>query len=139
MEYLDERFPHPPLLPVYLVSRAESPLMISRIEEDWYTLVKKIETGKEKAVDKARKELQESLLGVAPMFEQQPFFYSEEFSLIDCCVAPLLWRLPTLGIELPAKRAKSIEAYAERLFQRKSFKKSLTETEKELRLELVNE
>lgn len=138
MEYLDERFPHPPLLPVYPVSRAEFRLMIHRIEEDWYALVNKILTGKEKEADKARKELVEGFVSSVPILQETPYFCSEEFSLIDCCVAPILWRLPALGIELP-KQAKLIETYAERVFERKSFQKSLTETEKELRLELIDD
>lgn len=131
MEYLDERFPHPPLLPVYPVARAKSRLMMYRIQQDWYTLVDVIMSGKKEA-DQARKELQESLVSLTPVFSDMPYFLSEEFSLVDCCIAPLLWRLPSLGIELPTK-AKPINEYAKRMFKRDSFQASLTEAERELR------
>lgn len=131
MEYLDERFPHPPLMPVDPVSRARNRLMLHRIERDWYSLANKLHD-KNMADDKARKELRDSLIAVSPIFEQKPFFLSDEFSLIDCAVTPLLWRLPSYGIELPAA-AKPLIDYAERMFERESFKQSLTEGEKELK------
>lgn len=132
MEYLDERFPHPPLLPVYPVARAKCRLMIFRIEQDWYTLVNQIETGSKKVVDDARKELIESLTSLTPVFAEMPYFLSEDFSLVDCTIAPLLWRLPTLDIELP-KQAKAVKKYAERVFERDSFQASLTDVEREIR------
>lgn len=134
MEYLDERFPHPPLLPVYPVSRAQSRLMIHRIQKDWCALVDTIldPKTKETPAARARKELRESLLAVEPIFAEMPFFMSEEFTLVDCCVAPILWRLPVLGVELP-RQGKSILDYAERLFERDSFQESLSEIEKEMR------
>jgi len=130
-EYLDERFPHPPLLPVYPVARAKCRQMIYRIEQDWYTLLNQIETGNEKDSKAARKKLQDSLVSLAPLFSGKPYFLSDEFTLVDCCLAPLLWRLPRLGIELPAA-AKVINTYTERLFKRPSFKASLSEAEMEL-------
>lgn len=134
MEYLDERFPHPPLLPVYPVSRAQSRLMIYRIQRDWCTLVDILldPKTKETPAARARKELRESLLAVEPIFSEMPFFMSEEFTLVDCCVAPILWRLPKLGVELP-KQGKPILEYAERLFKRESFREALSELEKEMR------
>jgi RNA polymerase-associated protein len=131
MEYLDERFPHPPLMPVDPVSRARNRLMLHRIERDWYSLANQLHD-KNMADDKVRKELRDSLIAVSPIFEQKPFFLSDEFSLIDCAVTPLLWRLPSYGIELPAA-AKPLINYAERMFERESFKQSLTEGEKELK------
>ncbi|MBW6391577.1 MAG: stringent starvation protein A [Halomonas sp.] len=133
MEYLDERFPHPPLLPVYPVARAQSRLWMHRIEREWCPLVEQIESGGKKDVEKARKELRESLVGISPIFEDVPFFMSEEFSLVDCCIAPILWRLPVLGIELPEKQVKPLVAYMERLFERDSFVSSLSENEREMR------
>ncbi len=135
MEYLDERFPHPPLLPVYPVTRAQSRLMMHRIQKDWCALADIIlnPASKDAAVTKARKELREGLIGISPIFSEKPFFMSEEFTLVDCCVAPLLWRLPVMGIELP-RQAKDILAYAERLFERESFRESLSEAEKEMRV-----
>jgi RNA polymerase-associated protein len=136
MEYLDERFPHPPLMPVYPVARARSRLMMYRINRDWYSCLDKIENvgieTRSSEVTKARKELKEGLISIAPIFTEMPFFLSEEFSLVDCCIAPLLWRLPILGIELPSQ-AKSMVAYAERLFERESFIASLTEAEQAMK------
>lgn len=134
MEYLDERFPHPPLLPVYPVARAKSRLMMHRIENDWYTLYKSIINNPHTDIAAhARRDLRESLTSLAPVFAEMEYFLSEEFSLVDCVVAPLLWRLPMLEIELPAKQAKIIETYAERIFERDSFEVSLTESEREIR------
>lgn len=131
VEYLDERFPHPPLLPVYPVARAKSRQMMYRIERDWYPLMEKIETGSEKEVKIARKQLQDSLFSLAPLFVGKPFFLSDELTLVDCYMAPLLWRLPKLGIELTGT-AKPIKAYADRLFKRPAFRGSMTETEVDL-------
>ncbi|WP_445401354.1 stringent starvation protein SspA [Zobellella sp. An-6] len=130
MEYLDERFPHPPLMPVYPVARGNSRLMMHRIEQDWYSLVKRIQQG-DKA-EEARKELREALLAIAPVFAEYPYFMSEEFSLVDCYMAPLLWRLPSLGIELSGRGAKEVKAYMIRLFERESFQASLTEAERDI-------
>lgn len=135
MEYLDERFPHPPLLPVYPVARALSRLWMHRIEKDWCPLVDIISREDDKAaVDKARKELTDSILNIAPIFQELPFFMSEEFTLVDCVLGPILWRLDALGVKLPnSRQAKPLEDYMERLFNRASFQQSLTEYEKEMR------
>lgn len=132
MEYLDERFPHPPLMPVDPVSRAKARLYIFRIEKDWYGLVDELETSSEKTATKARKILRESLTASAELFAAKPFFLSDEFSLVDCCVAPLLWRLPYYKIDLP-KQAKPVLDYAKSIFARESFQASLTEAEREMR------
>ncbi len=134
MEYLDERFPHPPLLPVYPVARAKSRLMLYRIDRDWYSLYKTILEGNAKTVKTARNDLKEGLLSLAPVFADSPYFLSEEFTLVDCCIAPLLWRLQSLGVEFPNNAAaKPVHEYMKRLFKRDSFQVSLTEAEKELR------
>ncbi|MGD8379044.1 MAG: glutathione S-transferase N-terminal domain-containing protein [Gammaproteobacteria bacterium] len=132
MEYLDERFPHPPLMPVDPVSRASFRLALYRIERDWYSLVDVLETRTDKEATKARKMLRDSLVSSAEVFGARPFFLSEEFSLVDCSIAPILWRLPRYGIDLPGQ-AKSIERYAERVFERPSFRDSMTEIESEMR------
>jgi len=135
MEYLDERFPHPPLLPVYPVARAESRQFIYRIERDWCPLVKTITRSKAKdAVAKAQKDLKDSLLAIAPIFSEKPFFMSDEFTLVDCCLSPILWRLDSFGIELPRTRpVMPLLEYMERMFERQSFQESLTEAEREMR------
>ncbi|MCZ6560663.1 MAG: glutathione S-transferase N-terminal domain-containing protein [Gammaproteobacteria bacterium] len=134
MEYLDERFPHPPLMPVDPVSRAQFRLALFRIEKDWYQLVDKIESsGDTKSANVARKQLKESLLSSTEIFATKPFFISDDFSLVDCTVAPILWRLPHFGIELPGN-VKPIQQYMERVFSRPSFQASLTELEQEMRM-----
>ena len=135
MEYLDERFPHPPLLPVYPVARGSSRQYIYRIERDWCVLVDTIVKGtNQKAVEKARKELREGLIAIAPIFSEKPFFMSDEFTLVDCCMAPILWRLPVLGIEIPSnKQTKPLLDYMTALFERESFQESLSEAEREMR------
>ncbi|SDJ65106.1 glutathione S-transferase N-terminal domain-containing protein [Microbulbifer yueqingensis] len=133
MEYLDERFPHPPLLPVYPVARAQSRQIMYRIERDWSPLVDKILAGGKEATA-ARKELRDSLVGIAPLFNDLPYFFNEEFSLVDCCMAPLLWRLEQFEISLPkTKQAKPLLDYMDRLFSREAFQQSLTEYEREMR------
>ncbi|WP_311753117.1 stringent starvation protein SspA [Proteus columbae] len=134
MEYLDERFPHPPLMPVYPVARGSSRLMMHRIEHDWYSLMNTIEKGTEQQANAARKQLAEELLAVSPVFKEYPYFMSEEFSLVDCYLAPLLWRLPVLGVDLSGAGAKDVQIYMQRVFERDSFLTSLTEAEREMRL-----
>jgi stringent starvation protein A len=132
MEYLEERFPHPPLMPVDPVTRARFRLALYRVERDWYTLVDEIEQSPNKPHARAKKVLRESLLASSDAFAVKPYFLSDEFSLVDCSIAPILWRLPRYEIDLPAQ-AKALHKYAERLFNRPAFKLSLTEVEREMR------
>ena len=134
MEYLDERYPHPPLLPVYPVARANSRLLVHRIQRDWCALVDRILDPRAKDAERAqaRKELRESLTGVSALFADKPCFLSEEQSLVDCCLLPILWRLPVLGIELP-RQAKPLLDYMERQFAREPFQASLSAAEREMR------
>ncbi|NIG87566.1 stringent starvation protein A [Serratia symbiotica] len=134
MEYLDERFPHPPLMPVYPVARGESRLMMLRIEKNWYLLMNNIEQSSGQEAESARRQLREELLAIAPIFGQTAYFMSEEFSLVDCYLAPLLWRLPQLGIELSGASSKELKGYMTRVFERDAFLASLTEAEREMRL-----
>ena len=133
IEYLDERFPHPPLMPVDPVSRAKTRLALHRVEKDWYPLMHDILHRGEKTAAKARKILRESIVSSNELFAVLPYFLSEEFSLVDATIAPILWRLPVLGIELPDE-AKAVADYAQRIFNREAFNISLTETEREMRL-----
>ena len=135
MEYLDERFPHPPLFPVYPVARAQSRLWIYRIRKDWCTLVDPIMAGSSppSQLDKMRKELRESLISIAPIFGEKPYFMSDEFTIVDCVVCPILWRLPFMGIDLgKSKAVKLLLDYRDRLFERESILASLSEQEKEM-------
>ena len=134
IEYLDERFPHPPLMPVDPVTRAQFRLALFRIETDWYRLAEEAETSPDgRLTSKSRKMLRESILQSTDLFGARPYFLSEEFSLVDASIAPILWRLPVYGIEL-GSQAEPIEKYMKRLFARRSFQHSLTELEQEMRL-----
>ena len=133
VEYLDERFPHPPLMPVDPVTRAQYRLYLYRIERDWYSLADKIVAGGErKPVSRARKALLDSIVSTAEVFAAKKFFLSDEFSLVDCTIAPIFWRLPVFDIELPAQ-ARPILRYMDTVFSRPSFQFSLTELEQEMR------
>ena len=132
MEYLDERFPHPPLLPADPVARANTRLLVHRVERDWYRLADTIMEGG-KAATRARKELRESLSATAPVFSAKPFFMSDEFGLVDASMGPLLWRLQVLGAEITGNAGKAVNTYAKRLFLREAFVRSLSEAEKEMR------
>jgi stringent starvation protein A len=131
-EYLDERLPHPPLMPVDPVSRARARLMLLRFDRDWYSLIPEITDGDKKIAQRARVVIRDGLSVISPIFKEQQFILGEELSLVDCALAPLLWRLDMYGIELP-RQARPILDYAERLFARKAFKLSLTEIEKSMR------
>lgn len=135
MEYLDERFPHPPLLPVYPVERARSRLWLHRIQRDWCGKIDALVAGveKEATLNKYRKELQESFITIDPIFSEKPYFMSEDYTLVDCVVAAIFWRLPTLGIDLPKAKAANLTAYMERLFEREAFQASLSDAEREMR------
>lgn len=134
MEYLDERFPHPPLLPVYPVQRALSRLWITRVEREWSGRLDLLMAGKgrETLLTKAHKELRESIISIAPIFSEKPYFMNEEFTLVDCCVAPILWRLKEVDISLPERSTKPLQKYMQIVFDREGFRTSLTETEEEM-------
>ena len=133
IEYLDERFPHPPLMPVDPVTRAQFRLALYRIEHDWYPLAEEISRDADrKPPARAVRALEESLLSGVDIFAAKTYFLSDEFSLVDCTIAPILWRLPMFGIKLPP-HAKPIQTYMDAVFSRPSFFLSLTEAEQELR------
>jgi RNA polymerase-associated protein len=132
IDYFDERFPHPPLMPVEPAARAKARLMLHRIDKDWYSMWPTLSGSERGKTSKARKQLQEDLTVLSPLFEESPFFMGNEFSLLDCSLAPLLWRLPSLNIKLPAS-AGAVEKYAQRIFQRDSFQASLSDAERALR------
>jgi RNA polymerase-associated protein len=136
MEYLDERFPHPPLLPVYPVSRAEIRLFIQRIQKDWCEMFDNLVSAKlsDSELKKTRQEFKSQIIALSPILKEKPFFMSEEFSLVDCCIAPILWRLPLIGIELQKDtKTKPIYEYMQRIFTKSCFIKSLSELEREIR------
>ena len=136
MEYLDERFPHPPLLPVYPVSRANSRSLMLRIDKEWCPLIDALTLKElsEKELLIMREELLNEISTVAPTFKEFNFFMSEDFSIIDCYLAPILWRLPSLGINLPLNRhLKPLLDYQAKIFARQSFQDSLSMIERDLR------
>ncbi|MCL4720804.1 MAG: glutathione S-transferase N-terminal domain-containing protein [Gammaproteobacteria bacterium] len=134
IEYLDERFPHPPLMPVDPVSRAHVRLALFRIEKDWYSVAGQINsTTDRKQASQLRKILQESLVSSAEVFAARRFFLSDEFTLVDASITPLLWRLPVYGIELSGTGAQPVRKYMDSMFARRSFRESLTDAEREMR------
>ena len=136
MEYLDERFPHPPLLPVYPVARANIRLYIKRIANDWCLLFDRLVDEKLKPAEekKLKTQLKSLIVATNPIFKEKPFFMNDEFSLVDCCIAPILWRLPQVGIEIPNDtKNKPVNEYMKKVFTREAFINSLTELEREIR------
>ena len=136
MEYLDERFPHPPLLPVYPVARASSRTLMLRIDREWCPLVDTLILAEkpEKELMKIREELIHEISSIAPTFKENKFFMSDEFTLVDCCFAPILWRLPSIGIKLPLNRhLKPLLDYQNKVFERPGFLDSLSSIERDLK------
>lgn len=134
-DYLDERYPHPPLMPVDPVSRAQLRLLHYRILRDWYALAREVEATTGKKGEKPRKQLREAIIASNDLFKMYDFVLSPELTLVDCTLGPLMWRLSYYGIKL-GKPGSAVEAYAHRLFSRSSFKASLTQAERDLLLNL---
>jgi stringent starvation protein A len=130
-DYLDERYPHPPLMPVDPVSRARLRLIHHRVIRDWYPLADKIENAEPAEADKVRQQLTESIVAANDLFKHSDFVLGDELSLVDCTLAPLFWRLPVYGINL-GKPGATVQGYIQRLISRKSFKVSLTRAEREM-------
>ncbi|MBK7658350.1 MAG: glutathione S-transferase N-terminal domain-containing protein [Betaproteobacteria bacterium] len=131
-EYIDERFPHPQLMPADPVMRARARLFLFRFEQELFTHVKALEGGPAKAHEKARLYIRENLIQIAPIFVKQKFMLGEEFSMLDVAIAPLLWRLDHYQIQLNKQSAPLLK-YAERLFTRQAFIDSMTASEKAMR------
>ncbi len=131
-EYLDERLPHAPLMPVDPVNRGRARLMMMRLKRDWLDLVRNVDGVGVSIDEHSRRVLRDGLISISPMFNEQPYMLGQEFGLVDCFMAPLLWRLPMYGINLP-RQAKPISEYAIRLFERQSFVTGMSEAEHELR------
>lgn len=130
VEYLDERYPHPPFMPIDPVSRARTRLALFRIESDWYSFLPALEAGDASRAT-AGEQLAESLTAASDVFSAMPYFLSEEFSMLDATLGPLLWRLNHYGIVLP-KAAAPVSDYAKRVFARPGFQASLSDVEREL-------
>ena len=132
-DYLDERYPHPPLMPVDPVSRAQLRLVHFRVLKDWYSLAYEIESSTGKKAEQAAKQLKEGIIAANDLFRVSDYILSDELSLVDCTLGPLMWRLAHYGVKL-GKPGASVEAYAHRIFSRASFKSSLTQAERDLML-----
>ena len=132
LEYLDERFPHPPLMPVDPMSKAMNRQLRYRIARDLYEPALALDGDNEIAAASARKNLRARLTELEPVFANMPYFMSEEFTLVDCCIAPLLWRLDAFNIKLPTD-ARGLRKYMRSLFKRTAFRASLTDPERAMR------
>ena len=130
-EYLDERYPHPALMPAEPIFRAMHRIAIRQVEQDWVPQVQLIQQGSKQS-DQARKRLKELILESLPFFKSNKFFFGNEMSLVDCAITPIIWRLPYLGVNLP-KDAKCVEDYGLRIFKNPAFMRSMTYEEKSLR------
>jgi len=131
-EYLDERYPHPPLMPVDPLSRARLRLAMLRLEHEWVPHVQAIQYGNRQQAEAGRKRLRELILSALPLFKASKFFLNPEMSLADCALAPIIWRLPALGVQLP-KEAKPVEDYGQRIFRHPGYTRSMTPEERALR------
>ena len=133
-DYLDERYPHPPLMPVDPVSRAQLRLVHYRVVRDWHSKALELESATGKAADQLRKQLKEGIIAANELFKMQDFVLSDELTLVDCTLGPLLWRLTAYGVKL-GKPGAAVENYAQRIFSRASFKTSLTQAERDMLLD----
>lgn len=135
LEYLDERFPHPPLMPVDPMKRAINRQLRYRITRDFYAMAEELKSDNEIAAASARKSLRNNLVAIEPVFSNLSYFMSEEYTLVDCCMAPLLWRLDVYNVKLPTS-CRAIRRYARSLFERDAFRSSMTDVEREMRQRL---
>ncbi|MGC2047624.1 MAG: glutathione S-transferase N-terminal domain-containing protein [Gallionella sp.] len=131
-EYIDERFPHPQLMPPDPVMRGRARLFLHRFEQELYSQVDLIEHGVAKSIDKARATIRDNLTQFAQILTKQKFLLGDEFSMLDVAIAPLLWRLDYYGIQM-GKDAAPLMKYAERLFSRQGFIDALTASERAMR------
>ena len=131
-EYIDERFPHPQLMPADPVMRARARLFLYRFEKEMFVHIDALDGNNQKQAEKARGLVRDSLLQMAPVFAKHKYMLGDEFSMLDVAITPLLWRLDHYGIELP-KQAAPLMKYAERLFSRPAFIEALTPAERGMR------
>lgn len=131
-EYIDERFPHPQLMPPDPVMRARARLFLHRFEQDLFCHIEAVEHGPQKVADKARQAIRDNLTQISPVFTKQKFMLGDEFSMLDVAIAPMLWRLELYGIQM-GKDAAPLMKYAERLFSRPAYIEAMTPAEKAMR------
>ena len=131
-EYIDERFPHPQLMPADPVMRARARLFLYNFEEQLFDHIKDLESDNQKLADKARATIRDNLTQIVPLFTKQEYILGDDFSMLDVAISPLLWRLGHYGIELP-KQAAPLLKYAERIFSRPAYIEAMTPSEKAMR------
>jgi len=131
-EYIDERFPHPQLMPADPVMRARARLFLHNFEDQLFDHIADLESSNAKVSEKARAIVRDNLTQIAPIFNKQEYMLGDEFSMLDVAIAPLLWRLGHYGIELP-KQAAPLLKYAERIFTRPAYIEAMTPSEKAMR------
>lgn len=130
IEFLDERYPYPPLMPVDPAYRAQARQTLNYIRREWEPSIYTIVQG-EKGIDKARKHLRDEFIKLTPVFQHKPYFMSDEYTVLDITLSVIFWRINQLGIDLP-KSHKGLYEYAKRMYERESFRDSLTDLELEM-------
>lgn len=128
-EFLDERYPHPPMMPPEAAARARLRMVMSRLEQDWLGLIEHIEHGTAAQSRSARKQLADQLAANARLFPARGWFLGLEFGIVDCAWAALLWKLGSLKVQLPGG-GDAIRRYAERVFARPAFARSLSDAQR---------
>lgn len=131
-EYIDERFPHPQLMPADPVMRARARLFLHNFEKDLFSHIKDLESEDEERVVKTRKIVRDNLTQLVPIFSKRDYLLGDEYSMLDVAVTPLLWRLEHYGIDMP-NQASPLLKYAERLFSRPLYADAMTPSEKVMR------
>ena len=130
-EFLDERLPHPPLMPLDPIGRGRARLLLARLQRDWLSEVKRLLDEGKPLDKKLKKSLWDGLLAMSPIFLTQRYAMGNEFSLVDCYLAPLLWRLSVMDVTLP-RQGQAVMDYSARLFERSTFQASLNSLEREM-------
>ena len=131
-EYLDDRLPHPPLMPPDPVGRGRARMLIYRFRREWLNELRRLELRGEKPKIALRTAIRQDLAAMSPLLAHQDYLLGEEFSLADCFLMPVLWRLEHYKIELPVQ-TRPVAAYMHRVLSRESFKRSLSVIERDMR------